>query len=135
MTAGTLRQAEGTRRRDFEELIGELRDFKLYADMTTLLPPVQESYAHEHPYIAALITRFGIRPVRTLDDIETMRRAQESALNREEPAMLVGIPFGIDPTSRTKDNIWLDGAGIAQPGNLAVFDLRQVTFDPLERSR
>ena len=49
--------------------------------------------------------------------------------------MLVGVPLGIDATSRLKDSIWLDGAGIAQPGNLAVFDLGQVTFDPLERSR
>ena len=134
-TAGTLRQVENARRRELEDPIGELRDSTLYADLTTLLPPVQESYAHEQPYIVALITRFGIRPVRTLDDIETMQRAQESARNHEEPAMLVGIPFGIDLTSRTKNNIWLDGAGIAQTGNLAVFDLRQVTFDPLERSR
>ena len=82
-----------------------------------------------------MITRFGIRPVRTSDDIDAMRRAQDPARDREEPAMLVGVPLGFDPTFRLKDSIWLDGAGIAQPGNLAVFDLGQVTFDPLERSR
>ncbi len=134
-TAGTPRQVEGARKRDIEDPIGELRDSQLYADTTTLLPPGQESSTHEHPYIAALITRFAVRPVRTSDDIDTMRRAQELARDRVEPAMLVGIPLGIDPTSITIDGIWLDGAGIAQPGNLAVFDLGQVTFDPLERSR
>ena len=134
-TAGTPRQVEGARKRDIEDPIGELRDSQLYADTITLLPPGQESSTHEHPYIAALITRFAVRPVRTSDDIDTMRRAQELARDRVEPAMLVGIPLGIDPTSITIDGIWLDGAGIAQPGNLAVFDLGQVTFDPLERSR
>ena len=134
-TAGTLRQAAGARRPNIEHLIGELRDSELYPDTTNLLPPNQESSAHEHPYIAAMITRFGILPVRTSDDVDTMRRAQELARDREEPAMLIGVPLGINPASRTKDGIWLDAAGIAQPGNLAVFDLGQVTFDPLEQSK
>ena len=133
--AGIPRQAESARRRELEDPIGELRDSTLYADTTTLLPRDQESSVHEHPYIAAMITRFGIRPVRMSDDIDAMRRAQDPARDREEPAMLVGVPLGFDATSRLKDSIWLDGAGIAQPGNLAVFDLGQVTFDPLERSR
>ena len=57
-TAGTPRQAEDVRRRDIEDPIGELRDSELYADTTALLPT--QSSAHERPYIAALITRFGI---------------------------------------------------------------------------
>ena len=134
-TAEALRKAAGARRKDSEHLIGGLRDSELYADTTTLLPPNQESSAHEHPYVTALITRFGIRPVKTSDDVDTMRRAQEPARDREEPAMLVGVPLRISPASRTEDDIWLDGAGIAQPGNLAVFDLGQVTFDPLEQSK
>ena len=133
--AGIPLQAESVGRRELEDPIGELRDSTLYADTTTLLPRDPESTVHEHPYIAAMITRFGIRPVRTSDDIDAMRRAQDPARDREEPAMLVGVPLGIDATSRLKNSIWLDGAGIAQPGNLAVFDLGQVTFDPLERSR
>ena len=98
--AGIPRQAEGARRRELEDPIGELWDSTLYADTTTLLPRDQESSVHERPYIAAMITRFGIRPVRTSDDIDAMRRAQDPARDREEPAMLVGVPLGFDPTSR-----------------------------------
>ena len=111
-TVGTLLQAEGARRREIEDPISGLRDSELYADATTLQPPNHESSAHELPYIAALITRFGIRPVKTSDDVDTMRRAQEPARDREEPAILVGVPLGINPTSRSRDDIWLDGAEI-----------------------
>ena len=132
---GTLMHPEGATRRETEASISELSDSELYPDSTILQPPSSESSPHEHHYIAALITRFGIVPVRTPDDVNTMRRAQDRARNGGEPAMLVGVPLGIDPASRSINESWLDGAGIAQAGNLAVFDLRQVTFNPLERSR
>lgn len=132
---GPLMHPEGATRRETEASISELSDSELYPDSTILQPPSSESSPHEHHYIAALITRFGIVPVRTPDDVNTMRRAQDRARNGGEPAMLVGVPLGIDPASRSMDESWLDGAGIAQVGNLAVFDLRQVTFNPLERSR
>ena len=132
---GTLMQAEGARRREIEDSISGLSDSELYANTTNLQPPNQESSAHEHRYIAAVITRFGIRPVKTSDDVDTMRRAQDRARDREEPAMLVGVPLGIDPASSSIGDSWLDGAGIAQAGNLAVFDLGRVTFNSLEQSR
>ena len=128
-------QAEGARRREIEDSISGLSDSELYANTTNLQPPNQESSAHEHRYIAAVITRFGIRPVKTSDDVDTMRRAQDRARDREEPAMLVGVPLGIDPASSSIGDSWLDGAGIAQAGNLAVFDLGRVTFNSLEQSR
>ena len=131
----TPRQAVGPKRWNAKNPIGELAESKNYADTTTLLPPTEESSVHEHPYVAALITRFGIRPVRTTADIEAVRRAQQPAQDREEPAMLVGIPLGIDPASKTRGAIWLDSAGIEPPDNISVFDLGRITFASLERSK
>lgn len=58
-----------------------------------------------------------------------MRRAQERAREREQPAMLVGLPLDFDPGAVVSDVLWLDGAGIARTGDLAVFDLRRVEID------
>lgn len=132
--AETLQEIESTGPQDFEDFIGELGDSDPYADTTLLMPPGPESSALQRAYIAALVTRFGIRPVRTGSDIEAILRSQEAAQGLEEPAMLVGVPLGIDPASRTSDGTWLSGAGIAQPDSLAVFDLRHVTFDPYDYS-
>lgn len=127
-------ESENTGKQDLEDPIGELGDSDLYADTTILLPPDPEPSALHRAYIAALITRLGIRPVSTAGDIEAIRRSQEAALRLEEPAMLVGVPLDIDHASRTRDGTWHSGAGIAQPGCLAVFDLRQVTFEPFDQS-
>ena len=132
--AETLQEIENAGTQDFGDLIGELGDSELYADPTLLMPHDPEPSALQRAYIAALVTRFGIRPVRTANDIEAILRSQEAAQGLEEPAMLVGVPLGIDPASRITDDTWLSGAGIAQPDSLAVFDLRHVTFEPYDHS-
>ena len=132
-TVATPLQTEGVIRKEIEDPIGDLHESEIYPDTTALLPPDEESSVHEHAYVAALITSFGVRPLRTSDDIEILSLVQERARNREEPAILVGIPLGMDPAARTTDRIWLDTAGITQLGSLAVFDVAQVTFDPLDR--
>lgn len=130
----TREETENAERLDFEDPIGELGDSDLYTDTRILMPPDPEPPALHRAYIAALITRFGIRPVKTADDLEAIRRSQEAAQRLEEPAMMVGVPLDIDPASGMSEGTWLSGAGIAQPGGLAVFDLRQVTFDPYNHS-
>lgn len=85
-----------------------------------------EKAALEGRYISALITPFGVRPIRDAADVQELLRVQERARALEQPAMLVGIPIGLDPAAALSDVLWLDGAGIARSGDLAVFDLRRV---------
>lgn len=112
-------------------LASNLLDSPVYGGSSLLSVPTSEPTFHEGSYVAAVITRFGIRPVRTASDFEDMRREQDRARRLEEPAMLVGIPSGIDPMAPRADRPWMDGAGIAQAGDLAVFDLRRVEVDRL----
>lgn len=122
---------EDSKEQDSNGSIGELSDSNLYTDTSILLPPKHESSAHESPYIAALVTRFGIRPVNPSEDFDTLLYAQESARNLVEPSMLVGIPLNINSSSKVNEDTWLDKAGIVIPGNLAVFDIRGVEINQL----
>ena len=122
---------KGSKGQYLEDWIGELRDSKIYPDTDILRPPDHESSAHESRYMAALITRFGIRPMKTSADFATLKNAQESARKLEEPAMLVGVPLNIHSNPEINSDGWIDRAGLVKPGNLAVFDLRQVEVDRL----
>ncbi len=110
-----------------------LLETNLYSDTSLLEARAHEESPHEGVYLMSLITRFGIRPVRSREDVEAMRRAQESAQRLEEPAMLVGIPSGFDPTSPKSRGDWIDDAGIGSKNDLAIFDLRMVAAEPIER--
>lgn len=80
-------------------------------------------------FISALVTPFGVRPIRDLTDVEELLRAQERARAHEQPAMVIGLPLRLDPAERMSDVLWLDGAGISRAGDLAVFDLRHVDVE------
>jgi hypothetical protein len=112
----------------------ELMESSVYRDHPEVLtPPSSEDYGHEGGYIAAVVTRFGIRPIRSLAELNSMRREQERAIRLEEPAMLIGLPVSFDDKSGARGQVWLDGAGIAPTNDLALFDLRRVSVTPLER--
>ena len=61
--------------------------------------------------------------MRTASDFGDVLRAQKQAVRIEEPAMVVGLPVGLDPSQRDTI-IWRDEGGIAAKGGLAIFDLR-----------
>lgn len=117
----------------YDVLTSNLVDSPVYGRSNRLGVPTSESTIHEGAYLTAVITRFGIRPVRTASDFDDVRRDQDRARRLEEPAMLVGIPAGMDPTALRAERPWMDGAGIAQAGDLSVFDLRRVEVDLLDR--
>lgn len=103
-----------------------LTDLAIYPDRMKLDPPESETAPFEGEFVAAIVTRFGIRPIRSASELDSMKMDQEAALERREPAMVVGIP--VSPT--TKDGkTWIDGAGISSPNGLSLFDLRQVDFN------
>lgn len=111
------------------EGIDELLKSKLYPDPRVLQPPSGETDVHQGDYISAAITRFGVRPIQSKGDYKELLRMQDAARAGKESAVLVGIPINIDLRARRGGKTWLDGAGIAQPGDLSLFDLRRVALD------
>lgn len=112
--------------RTYETLRSNLLQSKVYGDGAVLRPRGPETHAHEQAYVAAAITQFGIRPIQTLQDFEVLRRDQDRARRLEAPVMLVGIPTKLDPSVPPERRPWMASAGIAQAGELAVFDLRLI---------
>lgn len=109
-----------------------LIETNVYSDRTPLEPRPQEKTSHEGTYLMSLITRFGVRPIRTGEDFNLLRREQERAQRLEEPAMLVGLPIGFNPQARNAGVKWMDDAGIAAENDLAIFDLRMIKTERLE---
>jgi hypothetical protein len=112
-----------------EPVLPRLETSDVYAGTQLLAPPKPEKSPLKRGFLAAIVTRFGVRPVRYAGDFEFLQREQERARNLEEPAMLVGIPLNLDPGRRPTRDAWIDGAGISAVGDLAVFDLRQVEVE------
>ncbi len=109
-----------------------LTEANLYSDRTALEPRPREKAGYEGAYLMSLITRFGVRPIRTNEDFNLVLREQERARHLEEPAMLVGLPIGFDPQARNAGVQWMDDAGIAAKNDLAIFDLRMIETERLE---
>lgn len=109
-----------------------LTEANIYPDRTALEPRPQEKTGHEGAYLISLITRFGVRPIRTKEDFDLVQREQDRARRLEEPAMLVGLPIGFDPQARDAGVQWMDEAGIAARNDLAIFDLRMIETERLE---
>lgn len=107
--------------------IVDLAEAPIYAGRNALTIPAAETKPLEGGFVAALATRFGVRPIREAADLDELRRVQDRARKLEEPAMLFGIPFGFDPKLPALEHGWIDGAGIAPINDLAVFDLRGIT--------
>jgi len=110
----------------FKALTSGLQESEVYSDSGILEAKKAETKPYEGAYIAAAITPFGIRPIRSTDEFEGLKREQDRAQRLETPVMLAGIPLDLDPKQSPARQPWLDGAGIAQPGELALFDLRRV---------
>jgi len=110
----------------YDILSEALLESDIYESRSLLYPPEHETKPHEGAYIAAVITRFGVRPIRSAGEFETLKREQGRAQSLEEPGMVVGIPLSLQPQVPVTDRPWLDDAGIAQAGELSLFDLRVV---------
>jgi hypothetical protein len=105
----------------------------LYSDRTALERTPHEQVVHEGAYSMALITGFGVTPIRTTADFDLLQRASERAQSLQEPAMLVGLPINFDPKEPTCAGGWRDDAGIAPTNGLAIFDLRVASVERLEQ--
>ncbi|MDR7117380.1 hypothetical protein [Caulobacter sp. BE254] len=117
---------------DVADLAGAQSGSQTYQASWLPRPRGPEAKPHQGDYIAALATPFGLRPMRTRADFDLLRRAQDRARDLEEPAMIIGLPVGMDPGAAPAQTTWLDGAGISRKQDLAVFDLRRVKVDLLD---
>lgn len=111
--------------------VDNLLESDLYLNRAALDVPKHEQVSYEGAYSSALITKLGIRPIRTASDFDFLQRASERAQRLDEPAMLLGLPLKFDPMKSPCGLIWRDRAGIASENGLAIFDLRVAS---LERS-
>ena len=84
---------------------------------------------HEDTYIAAIITRFGIRPILNQPDIDTAHAAQERARSEDEPALIYGIGGDSLADSKSEGTMWLSGGGIVSPDGAGLFDIREVEIN------
>lgn len=98
----------------FAKLAANLSSSSIYEDRSILVERAPEKDIHEERYIIALITPFGLQPVRSLAAFEAVKRAQDRAVALQQPAMLVGLPLGIDPSKPSRSSTWMDGAGFSQ---------------------
>ena len=97
--------------------------------MTRRSPDRLSGEQHEDAYIAAVITRFGIRPILNASDIDTARATQERARTEDEPALIYGIS-GNSPAKRGADRAtWLSGTGIASPDGAGLFGMKEVEIE------
>jgi hypothetical protein len=124
--------ASGIRPRISRGQQDNLTEANLYYDRAALEPRPREKAGYEGAYLISLITRFGVRPIRTNEDFDLVQREQDRARRLEEPAMLVGLPIGFDPQAHDSGVQWMDDAGIAAKNDLAVFDLRMIATERLE---
>lgn len=112
----------------------KLADSRFYADRQNLLePPRPELKVHTGEYLAAIVTRFGVRPIRSKGEFEAIQIDQERARRMQEPAMLICLPLDISNKLERSSEVWVDGAGIASSNDISLFDLRKVEIKPLER--
>lgn len=104
-------------------------------EIQTMDSKPSEIHKLESQYLIALVTRFGVRPIRTNGEFDAFRREQERAKRLEEPSMLIGLPLDFEPTQRRSEGVWLDGAGIAPKNDLALFDVRRIQVSPITKTR
>ena len=81
---------------------------------------------HEGDYLAAIITRLGIRPIRNAADLEMARDTADNAYRTGEPAMIFGLALPQRKAVEFPQTAWLSANGIAAPDGTSLFSLKDV---------
>lgn len=84
---------------------------------------------HRGLYVPALLTRFGLTPMRGRDARDTLLKAQTSAQASGEPAWFVGLNRRALAPGFTGLPIWSSSYGVVGSDGFAVFDLRAVKIE------
>lgn len=84
---------------------------------------------HSDEYIAALITRLGIRPILHKTDIDAVRSVQDTFREDGEAAMVYGLSTRLLSEAYYRGELWLSGGGIVSTDGAALFDLKQIELE------
>ncbi|MBJ7411240.1 MAG: hypothetical protein JHD15_12865 [Phenylobacterium sp.] len=84
---------------------------------------------HRGLYVPALLTRFGLSPMRGRDARDNLLKAQASARASGEPAWFVGLDRRALAPGFTGLSTWSSLHGVAGADGFAVFDLRAVEIE------
>ena len=84
---------------------------------------------HEDTYIAAIMTRFGVRPILNRSDVNAAQVAQERAGSGGEPALIYGISGNSLADSTSERTKWLSSGGIVSTDGAGLFDISKVRID------
>lgn len=87
------------------------------------------SRRHRGLYVPALLTRFGLAPMRGRDARDNLLKAQAFARASGEPVWFVGLNRRSLAPGFTELPTWSSSHGVAGADGFAVFDLRAVTFE------
>ena len=90
-------------------------------------PPSVEPY--DGCYQAAIVTRFGIRPISGENGLDQARATRERAFRTGEPAMIFGLAQEASKTAESGHAEWLSDNGIVSADGSALFDLKNVDIE------
>lgn len=114
-----------------DRLESNLSQSQTYANGLALSPAGNQPKPFEGSFVTTLATRFGIRPIRTEQDVSYLREVQQRSKASGDPSLLIGLPLSLKPEAKRSGATWLDDAGIAPADDLAVFDLKSIEFKRL----
>lgn len=77
-------------------------------------------------YISAVLTRHGLRPMRSRDASAELLRLQTRAISENEPMWFVGLDARAAGAQKQAMKPWTSDSGVVTPSGLAVFDLRKI---------
>ena len=83
---------------------------------------------HSGSYQAAIVTSFGIRPIRDQNDLQDAQ-AIGSTSSIDKPAMIFGIASGTPRIPENGQATWLSENGIASADGSALFTLKRVDIE------
>lgn len=105
-----------------------VRASRLADDAVTDIIDKPSTRPHQGLYIPAVLTRFGLAPMRGREARDTLLKAQASARASGEPAWFVGLNRRALQPGFTDLPTWSSSHGVVGADGLAVFDLRRVSI-------
>ena len=93
-----------------------------------VLRPLEQApmEAHEDVYVAALISRLGVRPILNTGDLEAAQIAQGRAQDGIEPSMIYGFSTNALMSGEHRKDPWISAGGIVSIDGAGLFNLKDI---------
>ena len=92
-------------------------------------PTPRSRERHQDAYMAAIITRSGIRAIVDPASVDAAFIAQERARSGEEPALIYGVSANALAEPASEGTAWSSASGIVSGDSAGLFDLAQVEIE------